>query len=64
MEDWKNKKVKCIDPVETDMFMDEVYDVKRDYGTDVCININGLDRFYRKDRFVLYTPENDDSIKI
>jgi hypothetical protein len=64
MEDWKNKKVKCIDPVETDMFMDEVYDVKRDYGTDVCININGLDRLYNKTRFTLYVPEEDDKISI
>lgn len=64
MEDWTNKRVKCIDPVETDMFLNEVYDVKEDYGTDVCIHINGLDRLYMKDRFVFYTPEEDDSIVV
>ena len=64
MKDWTGKKVKCIDPIESDMFMDEVYEEKEDYGTDVNIEISGLDRLYSKNRFVLYTPEEDDKITI
>lgn len=64
MIDWTGKKVKCIDPVGTDMFMNEVYMVKEDHGTDVSIVIAELKRFYVKDRFVLYTPEEDDKISI
>lgn len=50
--DWTTLTVVCVDPVETDMFEGDSYIVIIDYGRDVCIHINGLDRLYLKSRFV------------
>lgn len=49
--DWTGRKVKCIDPVETDMFKDEIYTVEKDTGQCVIFKVNGLWRLYKKTRF-------------